>query len=128
VLLFEKRKRIKSIHLVFTEEKQDEIIARLEHSSQKSLRHFAEKTRLKISEIRFQVCFVSEKELQSMTVNMLWMCNKCMGSTRDHFKHLLLSGWVLFGIYWPVGLLIVLWVPTQMERFFRSSMYPYFQI
>jgi hypothetical protein len=25
-------------------------------------------------------------------------------------------------------LLIVLWVPTQMERFFRSSMYPYFQI
>jgi hypothetical protein len=44
---------------------------------------------LRISGFQFQVYFVSEKDLQCLTANILQRCNERMDNDRNHFQQLL---------------------------------------
>lgn len=54
----------------------------------------------------FQVCCISEKELQYMNFNLLWRLSECVHSNRDNFQHLWCAR-VLYVICWLFGLLMV---------------------
>jgi hypothetical protein len=65
---------------VLSEEKLDEIDARLENSLKNLSGTFQRTQRLTVLGFRFQIFSISEKKLQHENENILW---------RDHFQHLL---------------------------------------
>jgi hypothetical protein len=71
----------------------------------------------KVSCFKFQVCCVARREFQCMAVNFLWRCKVCVPNNRDHLCCFLWTGSVLFMIYLHVGLLIVMWIESNAERF-----------
>jgi hypothetical protein len=74
---------------VLTEE-WNKICARIEYSPQKFLRHLAQWTRV----LSFQNYSLCKKELQCISVNILWMCKECMDNNKQHFQYLVI--WLIF--------------------------------
>ena len=78
---------------VLTDEKLDEIGFRLEQSLQKPLRRLAQqkgvsKSSVQISDIRQEICNITQKELQKVSADVLKRCETCIKAGGYHFQHL----------------------------------------
>lgn len=82
---------------MLAKQKFDEIGARREH--------FIENSQTSCTgdrDVKFQVCYLYQKELQSLNMNILQQCEVRLRNKRYHFRYLLLSGYVLTCL--PLGL------------------------
>ena len=83
------KQKIIFIHRVVTGQKNGEF------SLKNPLDVLQKRQWLRISGFWFQVYFISEKDYQCLTVNILQMCNEWTDNVMNHFQQLLCSGWAL---------------------------------
>jgi hypothetical protein len=72
---------------VLTEEKLNELVPCLNIPLDNPLYALQRRLGFKVSDFSFQICSISEKELQCM--NVIMRCKECMCNNRDYFWHLL---------------------------------------